>query len=111
MRSNGVAVVEEINVGFVADSGPGVRFVSVNVKAIAVGEATFEGDIAGRGGAVARFERKAGLKGRDAQKFVVEFLSDKRVGCRPNSVEHRASARAKAVRVRICGRCPKKLPN
>ena len=51
MRSDGVAVVEEINVGFVADSGPGVRFVSVNVKAIAVGEATFEGDIAGRGGA------------------------------------------------------------
>ena len=65
--------------GFVADSGSGVRFVSVNVKAIAVGEATFEGDIAGRGGAVARFERKAGLKGYDAQKLVVEFLSDKRV--------------------------------
>lgn len=79
MRSDGVAVVEEINVGFVADSGPGVRFVSVNGKAIAVGEATFEEDVAGRGGAVARFERKAGLKGCDAQKLVVEFLSDKRV--------------------------------
>ncbi len=74
-----MAVVEEINVRFVADSGPGVRFVSVNVKAIAVGEVTFEEDVAGRGGAVARFERKAGLKGCDAQKLVVEFLSDKRV--------------------------------
>lgn len=62
-----MTVIEEFDVGFVAYAGPCVCLVAIDMKAIAVRNATFQKEIACRGvGTAARLESQAGFKCRYA---------------------------------------------